>query len=149
MARIVEQVRGRWPRVEIVLRADSGFARDNMMAWCEANDVGYVFGLARNARLRKWIAAEAAAAKAAHTKTGRARRRFADFRYSTRQSWSWARRVVGKAEHLSKGANPRFVVTSLGPEVVDARRLYEPKSVSCGSGAFPRIVITLGHGDFD
>ena len=124
VAQIVEQARGRWPQVEIVLRADSGFAREDMMAWCEANDVDHVFGLARNARLRKRIAAEAAA-KAAHTKTGRARRRFADFRYLTRQSWSRARRVVGKAEHLSKGANPRFVVTSLGPEVVDARRLYE------------------------
>ncbi len=125
VARIVAQIRERWPRVEIVLRADSSFARDNMMAWCEANGVGYLFGLAQNARLRKRIAAEAAAAKAAHTETGRARRRFADFRYSTRQSWSRARRVVGKAGHLAKGANPRFVVTSLGPEVVDARRLYE------------------------
>ena len=125
VARIVAQIRERWPRVEIVLRADSGFARDNMMAWCEANDVDYVFGLAQNARLRKWIAGEAAVAKAAHARTGRAQRRFADFRYSTRKSWSRARRVVGKAEHLEKGANPRFVVTSLPPELVKARWLYE------------------------
>ena len=108
-----------------MLRADSGFARDNMMVWCEANDVGYLFSLAQNARLRKRIAGEAAVAKAAHARTGRAQRRFADFRYSTHQSWSRTRRVVGKAEHLAKGANPRFVVTSLPAEVVKARRLYE------------------------
>ena len=125
VARIVAQIRERWPRVEIVLRADSGFARDNVMAWCEANGVGYLFGLAQNARLRKRIAGEAAVAKAAHARTGRAQRRFADFSYSTRKSWSRARRVVGKAEHLAKGANPRFVVTSLPADVIKARRLYE------------------------
>ncbi len=84
-----------------------------------------MFGLAQNARLRKRIAGEAAVAKAAHAKTGRAQRRFADFSYSTRKIWSRARRVVGKAEHLAKGANPRFVVTSLPAELVKARRLYE------------------------
>ena len=95
------------------------------MAWCEANGVGYLFGLAQNARLRKRIAGAAAVAKAAHAKTGRAQRRFADFNYSTRKSWSRARRVVGKAEHLAKGANPRFVVMSLLAKVVKAKRLYE------------------------
>ncbi len=130
VARIVSQIRERWPRVEIVLRADSGFARDNMMTWCEANGVGYLFGLAQNARLRglrKRIAGEAAVAKAAHAKTGRAQRRFADFRYSTCKSWSRARRVVGKAEHLAKGANPRLVSSRrfLPRILVKARRLYE------------------------
>ncbi len=92
-----------------------------MMAWCEANGVGFLCGLAQNARLRKRAAREAAA----HTRTGRAARRFADFSFSTRKSRSRARRVVGKAEHLAKGANPRFVVTSIRPDAVDARRLYE------------------------
>ena len=123
--RIVERIRARWPRVEILLRADSGFARDEIMAWCEANGVDYLFGLAKNSRLKQRIEGEAAAARSEHDETGQAARRFADFIYSTLDSWSLPRRVVGKAEHLSKGANPRFVVTSLASAEVDARTLYE------------------------
>jgi hypothetical protein len=123
--RIIAQIRQRWPRVRLVLRADSGFAREALMAWCEANRVEYVFGLARNERLVGAIAAELAAAEAASAATGGPARRFADFPWSTRESWSRRRRVVAKAEHLPKGANPRFVVTSLTAGEIGARALYE------------------------
>ena len=95
------------------------------MAWCEANDVDYVFGLARNSRLTDAITAELAAASAEHTQTGKPARRFKDFTYSTRDSWSRSRRVIGKAEHLDKGSNPRFIVTSLDGAESCAQTLYE------------------------
>ena len=125
VARIVAQIRARWPRVEIRLRADSGFARDDLMAWCEANKVDYLFGLAKNERLLDAIASELDQAQAAFAASGQAARRFKDFTYRTLDSWSRARRVVAKAEHLAKGANPRFVVTSLPRAKVKARKLYE------------------------
>ena len=125
LARIVAQIRARWPRVKIVLRADSGFARDELMSWCEANAVDYVFGLARNERLVGAIAADLAAAQAESLAQGVPARRFADFFWRTRDSWSRARRVVAKAEHLPQGANPRFIVTSLPAGAIDARSLYE------------------------
>jgi Transposase DDE domain group 1 len=124
-ARIVGQIRARWPRVKILLRADSGFARDELMTWCEANGVDYVFGLARNERLVGAIAHDLAAAEAESLAQGGPVRRFADFAWRTLDSWSRARRVIAKAEHLPKGANPRFVVTSLAASKVDARTLYE------------------------
>jgi hypothetical protein len=114
IARIVGQIRQRWPRVEIVLRADSGFCREALMAWCELNGVDFLFGLARNARLVKSIAAELHAAKAASlADEGRPARRFKDFMWATRKTWSRRRRVVAKAEWTQGEANPRFVVTSL------------------------------------
>ncbi len=129
IARIVGRIRERWPRVAIVLRADSGFAREELMAWCEANRVDYVFGLARNARLVETIHAELAWAEQEARSSGRTVRRFADFRWTTRQSWSCRRRVVAKAEWMGRrggsGANPRFVVTSLKAGRIDARTLYE------------------------
>jgi len=130
--RIVAQIRTGWPRVKIVLRADSGFARDELMTWCEANAVDYVFGLARNERLVGAIAAKLAAAKAESLAQGAPARRFADFFWSTLDSWSQQRRVVAKAEHLPKGTNPRFVVTSLAASTIDARTLYE--DVYCARG---------------
>jgi Transposase DDE domain group 1 len=130
--RIVGQIRARWPRVAILLRADSGFAREELMAWCEANAVDYLFGLARNDRLVGAIAPDLAAAEAASLAQGGPARRFADFLWTTRASWSRQRRVVAKAEHLPKGANPRFVVTSLPASVIDARTLYE--DVYCARG---------------
>jgi hypothetical protein len=123
--RIVARVRARWPRVTVLLRADSGFARDELMAWCEANGVDYVFGLARNERLVGAIAEDLAAAEAESLSRGGPARRFADFAWRTLDSWSRTRRVVAKAEHLPKGANPRFVVTSLPANARDARSLYE------------------------
>ena len=123
--RIVEQVRERWPEVRIVLRADSGFCRQELMAWCEANQVDYLFGLARNERLRKRIDVEIEQARARHQVTNQAARVFTEFTYRTRKSWSCSRRVVAKAEYLDKGENPRFVVTSLTPEKWAAQDLYE------------------------
>ena len=123
--RIVGQIRQRWPQVKIILRADSGFCREPLMAWCEAQQVHYVFGLARNERLEKEIAELMAAAQKQHQKTQQAARVFGDFAYQTRQSWSRSRRVVAKAEYLDKGPNPRFVVTSLRPTEWEARALYE------------------------
>jgi Transposase DDE domain group 1 len=132
VARIVAQIRMRWPRVKIVLRADSGFAREEIMAWSEANDVDYVFGLARNARLLAAIEDRLAEAEAEHAATGRPARRFDDFTYATLDSWSRERRVIGKAEHLAKGPNPRFIVTSLPRSEIDARTLYE--DIYCARG---------------
>ena len=125
VARIVAQIRTRWPRTEILLRADSGFAREELMAWCEANGVDYVFGLARNQRLVGAIADDLAAAEAESLAQAGPARRFADFPWRTLDSWSRARRVIAKAEHLAKGANPRFVVTSLPASALDTRALYE------------------------
>jgi hypothetical protein len=131
-ARLVTQIRARWPRVEILLRADSGFAREELMAWCEANGVDYVFGLARNERLVAAIADDLAAAELESLATSGPARRFATFAWRTLDSWSCTRRVVAKAEHLPKGANPRFVVTSLPAAAIDARTLYE--AVYCARG---------------
>jgi len=125
IARIVAPLRKAWPRVEITLRADSGFARDELMSWCEENGVDYVFGLARNRRLEAMIADELAVAKATFAATGKAARSFKELDYRTRDSWSRERRVVAKAEHLEKGANPRFIVTSLPLERIGGQELYE------------------------
>ena len=125
LERIVPRLRAVWPEVEIVVRGDSGFCREDNMAWCEANGVHYLFGLARNARLNAELAEAMQQAKAAYATRGQAARVFHDFRYQTRESWSCVRRVVGKAEYLEKGENPRYVVTSLPAERLDARTLYE------------------------
>lgn len=124
-AKIVERIRRAWPDVRIVVRGDSGFCRENVMCWCEENRVDYVFGLAKNARLQRILGRELYEAKLQFEATGQASRVFKEFAYQTRKSWSRERRVVGKAEHLSKGSNPRFVVTSLSSEEFDARALYE------------------------
>jgi hypothetical protein len=125
MERIVGRIRARWPKVRIVLRADSGFCRESIMDWCESHDTDYVFGIARNSRLTGMIAGEMEAAKQRYEETGEAAREFADLEYRTLDSWSRGRRVVGKAEYLAKGANPRFVVTSLAAGRIGARELYE------------------------
>jgi len=123
--RIVGQLRARWPDVKIVLRADSGFCREELMAWCDENKVDYLFGLARNKRLRKILGKPMHEARMEHEKTKKAARVFTEFPYKTRKSWARERRVVGKAEYLAKGENPRFVVTSLGAERWPAKDLYE------------------------
>jgi len=125
IARIVGLVREHWPAVRILLRADSGFAREPLMAWCENNGVDYLFGLAKNERLIGEIAPELARAAAHSRRTGKAQRRFKDFPWTTRDSWSRERRVIAKAEWTGGEANPRFVVTSLTARQVKARRLYE------------------------
>jgi hypothetical protein len=122
---IVKQLRARWPAVSIVLRADSGFCREELMAWCEANQVDYAFGLARNQRLGRIVGAQMQQARMQHKTTGKPARVFAEFSYKTCKSWSCSRRVVGKAEYLDKGENPRFVVTSLPSQQWPAQDLYE------------------------
>jgi hypothetical protein len=123
--RIVKRLRFTWPEAKIILRADSGFCRDGLMSWCEKNRVEYVFGLAKNERLVKKLGKPMREAEAQYKQTGKPARRFLDFRYRTRESWKHGRRVVGKAEYLEKGENPRFVVTSVAIEEMEARRLYE------------------------
>src|SRR5215471_16756547 len=113
IARIVAQVRTCWPHTRIILRADSGFARDALMAWCEANAVGYIFGLAKNVRLIRTVEAELAEAQEESRQTGKPPRRFKDFTWSTLNSWSRERRVLAKAAWTEGEANPRFIVTSL------------------------------------
>lgn len=125
LERIIPQIRQTWPGVEIVLRGDGGFCRDSIMTWCEANQVGYVFGLAKNKRLKKIIGKPLHQAQQQYESTGKPARIFAEFPYRTRQSWHAERRVVAKAEHLAQGANPRFVVTSLRAEQMEGRPLYE------------------------
>jgi len=123
--RIVGQIRQRWPKVRIILRADSGFCREELMAWCEQHEVEYVLGLARNSRLQRKLAGALRQARQQYQRTGQSARVFGEFRYRTRKSWNRARRVVAKAEYLEKGENPRFVVTSLAAESWPARGLYE------------------------
>ena len=130
IARLVAQIRARWPETQIILRADSGFAREALMVWAEQHRVDYVLGLARNPRLVGEITTELAAAKAEAEQTGKAARCFKEFRYRTLDSWSCERRVVAKAEQLPGGSgetspNPRFVVTSLSPDEWAPKPLYE------------------------
>jgi hypothetical protein len=132
MARIIARIRQRWPQIRILLRADSGFAREALMAWCENNGVDYLFGLAKNSRLVTEIEAELAVAQEQSQKTEKPARRFKDFAWRTRDSWSCARRVVAKAEWTGGKANPRFVVTSLTREEHEAHHLYE--QVYCARG---------------
>jgi Transposase DDE domain group 1 len=122
---IVAMIRQHWPEVRIILRGDSGFCRESLLAWCEENHVDYVFGLAKNKRLLKILGKELHEAQQQFAATGEPARVFQDFTYRTRNSWSRERRVVGKAEHLAKGSNPRFVVTSLPEPRFAARALYE------------------------
>jgi hypothetical protein len=125
VARIIAQIRRRWPYVRILLRADSGFAREELMAWCEANGVHFLFGLQQNERLNAEIASELARAEAKNRRTGKPARCFKEFMWTTRRSWSRERRVVGKAEFTTGEANPRFVVTSLTRAECKAKFLYE------------------------
>ena len=125
--RIVAQLRAKWPKARVVLRGDSGFCREELMAWCEAdeNRVDFLFGLARNSRLQKIIGRQMHEARLLHAETGKAARVFTEFAYQTQKSWARERRVVAKAEYLDKGENPRFVVTSLSTDKWAARELYE------------------------
>ena len=122
---MVERIRAKWPDVQIIVRGDSGFCRDNLMSWCEANGVDFILGLAKNTRLGKEIALEMELAKTESEATGEPAQRFKDFTYRTLKSWSRERRVVAKAEHLPKGPNSRFVVTSLSARQWEKQALYE------------------------
>jgi hypothetical protein len=132
VARIVAHIRRRWPHVRILVRADSGFAREELMAWCEANGVHFLFGLAQNERLVANIAAELARAEVKSRRTSKPARSFKEFTWRTRRSWSRTRRVVAKAEFTGGEANPRFVVTSLKRAECKPKYLYE--KVYCARG---------------
>jgi hypothetical protein len=127
--RIVAQIRASWPKVKIVLRGDSGFCRNELMSWCENNRVGFIFGLARNQRLRKVIGQQMHEATLEWNRTGKPARVFTEFAYSTTKTkkggWDRARRVVAKAEHINGKENPRFVVTSLTSQQCKSQALYE------------------------
>jgi hypothetical protein len=128
--RIVGQIRVAWPAVKIILRGDSGFCRNELMSWCENNGVDFVFGLARNQRLRKIIGAQMQQATRQWNQTGKPARVFNEFQYRTKKKanqggWESERRVVAKAEHIDGKENPRFVVTSLKNEEWAAQSLYE------------------------
>ena len=129
IARMVAQIRGAWPAVRIILRGDSGFCRNELMSWCEDHAVDFVFGLARNQRLRRTIGAQMQAATQQWNETGKPARVFTEFQYQTRKrkkgGWRQQRRVVAKAEHIDGKENPRFVVTSLAAEQWAGKRLYE------------------------
>jgi hypothetical protein len=132
---IVQQIRTRWPKVRIIVRGDSGFCREELLSWCEEEKekagekglaaVDYCIGLARNSRLETEIQSALGEAKEQFHKSGKAARVYREFWYQTRESWNRERRVIAKAEHLEKGANPRFVVTSLSAEEWPAEKLYE------------------------
>jgi hypothetical protein len=132
LERIVWQIRSKWPDVRIIIRGDSGFCREPIMFWCEQNEVDYVLGLAKNERLNKEIVKEMEQAKELYEQNCQAARVYKDFDYKTLQSWSKSRRVVGKAEYLEKGKNPRFVVTSLSSDEFDAKTLYEEQYCARG-----------------
>lgn len=132
LQRIVAYLREHWPNVQILVRGDSGFCREHLMHWCEENGVDFLFGLAKNTRLKRILGREMQQAKEQFQASNEPARVFKDFTYQTQKTWSRERRVVGKAEHLAKGENPRFVVTSLSPEAFDARTLYEQEY--CGRG---------------
>ena len=138
LQRIVKQIRAAWPEVRILVRGDSGFCREELMAWCEAEGVDYVLGLAKNERLKAQIKKELKKAERQYRETRRAARIFKEFYYKTRKSWSVQRRVVAKAEHLEKGENPRFVVTSLTAEEWPASALYE--ELYCGRGDMENLI---------
>jgi hypothetical protein len=127
--RIVEQIRAAWPEVKIILRGDSGFCRNQLMSWCEAHRVDFLFGMARNQRLRRIIGAEMHAATEQWKQTGKPARIFQEFPYQTKKTkkggWDHERRVVAKAEHIDGKENPRFVVTSLSSEDWPPQALYE------------------------
>ncbi|MCJ7691074.1 MAG: IS1380 family transposase [Clostridiaceae bacterium] len=132
LERIISQIRQKWPNVQIIIRGDAGFCRDKIMSWCEENHVDYIFGLAKNNRLLKKMYKAMKKARAKHYKTGVSARYFKDFKYKPLKTWAKSRRVVGKAEHLKKGENPRFVVTSLSKEYLKAKKLYEKLYCSRG-----------------
>ena len=125
LAFLVNRIRERWPETRIIARADSGFCREDFMSWCEHHEVSYILGLARNARLIRKLGPALREAAEGCKRTGHAHRVFRELLYRTRSSWTCTRRVVGKAEHLPKGANPRFVVTNLPIELWPAKPLYE------------------------
>ena len=113
LEQIVAAIRRRCRRARIIVRGDSGFCREDLLAWCEAAGVSFCLGLARNSVLLELLGRTQADARARHGLTGAVTRQFTEFAYQTQRTWSRARRVIGKAEQSVLGDNPRFVVTNL------------------------------------
>lgn len=132
LSRIVAQIRASWPNVRILIRGDSGFARESLMVWCEENAADYVFGLPRNPRLEGALNETFDAVYDLCGDTGEPERLYHEWMHSTLNSWARERRVIGKAEVTPRGENPRFVVTSLPKKHVDAQAVYE--SIYCQRG---------------
>ena len=131
--RIVKQIRKAWPAVQVILRGDSGFCRNPLMRWCEANKVDFIFGFARNPLLQRLLSPYMEQAQAQQAATKKPARIFTEFPYKTKsKSWSQPRRVIGKAEVLGDKENPRFIVTSLSGPEWEPRVLYEDHY--CGRG---------------
>jgi hypothetical protein len=118
---LVTRLRRAWPRTKIVFRGDSGFCRDRLLSWCDRHDVKYVVGIARNDRLLALAATLMRRAEKQFAKTGEKQRLFTAFDYAA-GPWRTVRWVIAKAEHTSKGSNPRFIVTNI---VGDAQQLYD------------------------
>ena len=129
---IVRRLREAWPQVRILVRGDSAFSNDELMVWCEKEGIDYVLGLAQNDRLKRRIATRMETVRKLQQAIGKAVRQFQELRYQTHKSWSCERRVVAKVEHLPRGKNPRFIVTSVPVQECDGRRLYE--EVYCARG---------------
>ena len=110
---IVRRLREAWPQVRITVRGDSAFSNDELMVWCEKEGIDYVLGLAQNDRLKRRIATRMETVRQLQRAMGEAVRQFQELRYQTHKSWSCERRVVAKVEHLPRGKNPRFIVTSV------------------------------------
>ena len=132
LAPVVEQIRAAWPKTRILLRADSGFCREELMAWCESQGIDYVFGLARNERLEAMSQRFLGLAQCAYAASLASERSYGELEYSTLNSWSRSRRVVVRAEHSRHGDNPRFIVTSMSEQEIDGKKLYE--EVYCARG---------------
>jgi len=125
---LVTRLRQAWPAVKIVFRADSGFCRWKRLRWCDRHDVQYVIGLAKNSVLEGLLAESMQQAARQFEQTGHKQRLFTEFAYAA-GTWDQPRRVIGKAEHASQGANPRFLVTNR-PD--DPQELYD--KVYCQRG---------------
>ena len=125
LKRIVKRLREAWPQVRITVRGDSGFSNDELMVWCEEEGIDYVLGLAKNDRLKRRIASRMETVLQLQQASGKPVRQFQELRYRTHKTWSCERRVVAKVEHLPRGENPRYIVTSVPVQECDGRRLYE------------------------
>jgi hypothetical protein len=130
--RIIPQIRRAWPDVEIGIRGDSGFCRDDILAWCEEHDVEYYVGMAKNTRLLDALEPTRREAELIYEETGEYGRAYGDFTYQTLRSWTRARRVIGKAEYTRGKENPRFVVTSISADKMEPRRVYEQEYCARG-----------------
>ena len=125
---LVKRVRQAFPAVKIIMRADSAFCRKNMLRWCEKNNVYYIIGLPKNKCLLRLIEKPLKKAERKYKIKQTKQRHFGTIKYAAK-TWDKKRRVIYKAEHTEKGANPRFIITNLKG---DSQTLYD--NIYCGRG---------------